>query len=91
MITDPQELSTIAKAAGIKVPDNFNDFELQEFPHFVIFVTAQRGEQLPYPSAAAENAKMIAGLADDKILTVSIEDLIDMGFKFGPPTIVGIN
>ncbi|MNH47349.1 hypothetical protein D3C79_1105370 [compost metagenome] len=53
-------------------------------------MTTQRGEAMPYPTAALENAKLIASLDDETIKIVSIEDLIDLGFKFGAPTIATI-
>lgn len=90
MITDPKQLADIAKEAGIKVPEDINDFELHDHLHFVIFMTTQRGEAMPYPTAALENAKLIASLDDETIKIVSIEDLIDLGFKFGAPTIATI-
>lgn len=90
MITDSKQLADIAKEAGIKVPEDINDFELHDHLHFVIFMTTQRGEAMPYPTAALENAKLIGSLDDETIKIVSIEDLIDLGFKFGAPTIATI-
>ena len=87
IITDPQKLADLAKEGGISVPADINDFELNDYLHFVIFMTTQRGEELPYPTAALENAKLIGSLDDETIKIVSIEDLIDLGFKFGAPTI----
>lgn len=91
VITDPQELAKIAKEAGIDVPENINDFDLDQHIPFVIFMTVQRGEEMPYESAALENAKMIAAIPAEEITTVTIEGLIDRGFKFGPPTIALVN
>lgn len=91
VITDAEQLASIAKQAGITVPENINDFDLDQHIPFVIFMTAQRGEEMPYESAALENAKMIAGIPEEEITTVTIEGLIDRGFKFGPPTIATIN
>lgn len=92
VISKPEALAKIAKEAGIKVPEDINDFELTaDYIHFVIFMTVQKGEEMPYPSAALENAKMIAAIPDEEITTVSIENLIDRGFKFGPPTIALVN
>lgn len=91
VITDPQELAKIAKEAGINVPEDINDFDLDAHVAFVIFMTVQRGEEMPYESAALENAKMIAAIPADEITTVTIEGLIDRGFKFGAPTIALVN
>lgn len=87
IITDPQQLAGIAKEAGIAVPEDINDFELTDHIHFVVFMTTQRGEEMPYPTAALENAKLIGSLTDEEVKTITIEDLIDLGFKFGAPTI----
>lgn len=91
VITEAEKLAEIAKEGGINVPENINDFDLDQHIPFVIFMTVQRGEELPYESAALENAKMIAGIPEEEITTVTIEGLIDRGFKFGPPTIATIN
>lgn len=91
VITDPQELAKIAKEAGIVVPEDINDFDLEGHVHFVVFMTVQRGEELPYEQAALDNAKLIAAISDEDINTITIEGIIDLGFKFGPPTIALIN
>lgn len=91
VITEAEKLAEIAKEGGINVPENINDFDLDAHIPFVIFMTVQRGEEMPYESAALENAKMIAAIPAEEITTVTIEGLIDRGFKFGPPTIALVN
>lgn len=87
IITDPQKLADLAKEGGISVPADINDFFLGDHIHFVVFMTTHRGEEMPYPTAPVENAKLIASLTDEQVKSITIEDLIDLGFKFGAPTI----
>ncbi len=73
-----------ALAAGIKIPDekkyHMGDFDHEEFPHWQVFIAMQLGRRLPSPNAHFANAELIAKIPDDKILTVTKNELLDMGY-----------
>lgn len=49
-----------AKAAGMKVPDDPDNYNKEEYPHFFVFEVCQLGASMPYPSCAFDNASLIA-------------------------------
>lgn len=83
MIAFPQLLANIAKSVGMKVPENADDFDKNEFPHFQVYLSVQLGTAMPNPGAAHENATVIAALSDDQIRKVTVEDLRKLGFREG--------
>lgn len=79
--------SAIAKAAedaGMKVPPaeqlDTVHWDEKEYVHFHVFCVAQLGRPCP-PGAHFGNAKIIAGLSDDEIKTISSEGLLKAGFR----------
>ena len=77
MIAFPGMLLAAAEQAGMKCPPDPNDFDAAEFPHFRVFCSIQLGS---YPGEHWENAKVVAAVPDDQILTVTVAGLINRGF-----------
>ena len=79
-----------AKEAGIKVPDDFGslkrdndvaiDLYLRKFPHFLVYINMQVGRSLPYASSHWDNAKIIAKISDEDILTIDVAGIEALGF-----------
>ena len=68
-----------AKNAGMRVPENVEQYDPNEYPHFHVFCTVQIGAALPYPAAFRDNAHVIAGIHESKIRKVTMEDLMSLG------------
>lgn len=82
MIALASILVPAAKAAGMKVPEDPDNFDGKEFPHFDIFVKAQIGKATRYHGEHWDNAKMIADLSDEKVKEITIEGLMAKGFSW---------
>lgn len=85
MLAFPDMLLAPAQEAGIKVPPDVDDFVKEDFPHFAVYLNAQLGSPLPYPTAHWDNAKIIAGIPEDKIKTVTFKELERLGVSIGYP------
>jgi hypothetical protein len=70
-----------AKVAGIKVPENCEDFSGEEFPHFKVYCIAQLGRPMPYPTVHWRNAEVIAKIPDADIRTTTFDKLVELGFE----------
>lgn len=75
MIAFASMLLAPAQEAGMKVPEDADDFDGAEYPHFQVYLNVQLGSSLPYPSAHWDNAQVIAELSEEKILTITFEEL----------------
>ena len=70
-----------AKKVGMKVPDDTENFSLNEFPHFKVFCCTQ----LQRPMICGEqwdNAKVIMKFSEDEIKLVSLHTLINNGYSY---------
>ena len=83
MIAFPGLLAGPAEEAGMKVPEDPEDFDPKEFPHFSVFLKVQLGAPMPGPTAHWENAKVVASVPDDLIRLVTFKDLLDGGLSIG--------
>lgn len=83
MLAFPMMLVDPAEKAGMRVPDNPDDFDETEYPHFFVFCQVQLGSPMPTPVAHWDNAKVVAELTEDEIKTTTFEDLIERGLQIG--------
>ena len=81
MIVIPSALVPAAEDAGIKVPENLEDFDSDKYPHWHVFMSAQLGVSMPSPGCHFENAKIIAALSDKEVLTITMKQLRAKGFQ----------
>lgn len=81
MIAFPELLVKPATEAGMKVPANVSKYDTSEYPHFAVFCALQLGTAMLYPSVHFDNAKLIAGILDDKIKNITLNDCIELGIK----------
>lgn len=84
MIAFTDMLIIPAKASGMKVPDNAEDYSPEEYPHFYVYERCQIGSPMPNPNSHWNNAKLISIIPDDEIKTVCFADLLEMGLEVGP-------
>lgn len=83
MIALPSMLVDPAKDAGIKVPKNLEDFDSDKYPHWHVFMAVQIGAPQPYPGCHFDNAKVIAALGKNEVLTITMKQLLKKGFIKG--------
>ena len=86
MFAFAEMLVPAAKAAGIKLPEDVNNYNKNEFPHWFIYTALQLGAPMPYMSAHIDNAKIIAGIPEDKLKTMVLSDFEALGINIGYPT-----
>lgn len=83
MIAFDHMLVPAATQAGIKVPENLEEFEVKDFPHWHVFCCLQLGSAMPYPGAHFDNAKIIVSISEEDIMTISAQEIISKGFSYG--------
>lgn len=83
MIAFPAMLIPAAKNAGISYPQNVDDIEIDSFkdthPHFWVYCILQLGRAIRW-GEQWENAKVVAGISDDRLKTMTLEDFAAAGF-----------
>lgn len=80
MIAFPGMLVAAAEQAGMKTPDNPDDFDREDYKHFQVFCNAQLCRPMS-PGEHWDNAKVIAEIPEEEITTVTLADLIDRGVR----------
>jgi hypothetical protein len=83
MIAFATMLAEPASAAGIPVPPDPDEFDRDEFPRFSVFCIMQLGAPMPYPAVVWDNAKVIAGLPEERVKEITYTELVDLGFSIG--------
>lgn len=81
MLAFPGMLINPAKQAGMKVPEDADNFDPNEFPHFKAFCNIQLGQPMPSPTSHWENAKIVASIPQEKIFTITIGEMLNMGIQ----------
>ena len=87
MIVFPQMLSNAAEQAGMKIPPSLGDKDFdveacrEAFPHFFVFCCVQLGRPCRH-GEHFENAKVIARLTDEQIVSVTLKQLIELGLEY---------
>jgi len=81
MMAFPCMLVNPAEKAGIKVPEDPDNFDKQEFPHFYVFCFMQLGRRMPFPDSHWNNAHIIASIPEENIRLVLPEQLLMMGYE----------
>ena len=81
MIAFPEMLVDSATKAGIKVPSDVTEYDKNTYPHWYVFCTLQLGQPMPYWSVHYDNAKVIAGISDDKLKKLTLDEVVALGFN----------
>lgn len=79
MLAFPSMLTSAAKNADMAVPDNPDNYNPDEFPHFHVFCNMQLGVAMT-AGAHWENAKVIAQIPEENLRTVTAGEILDMGW-----------
>ena len=83
MIAFPSMLTGPAVEAGIAVPEDPDDFFPDDYPRFHVFCSAQLGQPMPNPACHWDNAKVVARIPDDALMSITMPELLGMGFQVG--------
>ena len=83
MLAFPEMIAPAAEEAGIKVPEDLENFDPKEYPHWLVFSKVQLGAPMPHASAHWENAKVVAKVPEDKIKLVTLKELEELGLAVG--------
>lgn len=81
MMAFPCMLVKAAQQAGMKVPNDPDDFSAKEYPHFHVFCAIQ----LYRPMRAGEhweNAKIIASLSNERVLNITLGELLEQELMY---------
>ena len=85
MLVFPEMLIEPATKAGIRTPPLSevmnNTWPSHEYPHWTVFCNIQIGGSLPDSSSHHVNAEIISKIPDNKIKTVSVEEMMSMGLQ----------
>lgn len=80
MLMLPELLIEAAQEAGMKTPEDCNNFDFDTYPHFCIFCKVQLGIPVTWGNHW-DNAKIIAKIPQEKLQTLTYEDLLNLGFN----------
>lgn len=82
MMTFPGMIAEAAQRAGMKTPPDPDDkWNPDEFPHFQIFCNIQLARPITW-GEHWHNAKVIAAIPENKLKTITLDDLIAKGLQF---------
>ena len=81
MIVFPSLLAGPAEEAGINLPEDLENYDVNNYLHWHVFSTLQLGRPMPSADAHWENAKVIAKIQGDKIRVVTERDVEKLGFR----------
>ena len=82
MIVYPGMLEEVARRAGMKVPEDPEDFDEEEYPHFNVFCEVQLCRPVCYHGEHEHNARVVAKIPLSKIKKVTLKDLIKAGLVY---------
>lgn len=73
--------------SNLKLPDDFEDYDPEQYPHFHVFMLTHLCQPI-YIWALEENANIIAAISEDEIRQVTFEHLIKKGIVYGVGNLV---
>lgn len=74
----PEMFKVHLSDSNLKCPDNFSEYDKEEYPHFHIFLMSHLETEIRIDSLK-EDADIIAKIPEDKIRNITIGELIDLG------------
>ena len=77
----PELLIPAAKSAGIKLPNDLENFDSEQYPHWHVLCIVMLGMPLDTRTEHFDNANIIALFSNEEILQATMNDLIDKGLK----------
>ena len=75
------------KDSKLKMPDDFENYNPEEYPNFHVFMLMYLGQPIDI-AALEDNANIIAEIPEENIKSVNFNDLLEMGAVFGNGNLV---
>lgn len=82
MMVFPSMLVGACKKAGIKVPEDVDNYDAENFPHFSVFCTLQLCRPMVSLDEHWNNAVIISKLSKKEIETFTLTDYLAKGLSF---------
>lgn len=70
-----------AKEAGIKIPDNPDEYAIPDYPHWHVYCALQLGRRIPTMTEHWSNAKIISAIPDEIIKTITVGAVKALGIQ----------
>jgi len=73
-----------AEQAGMKVPPDVDEWQewREDYPHFFCFCLLQLARPTVYHGEHWDNAKVVAEIPDDEIMTLTLENFLARGLSY---------
>ena len=75
------------KDSKLKMPEDFENYDPEEYPHFHVFILTHLGQPIDV-AALEDNANIIADIPENAIKSVTLNDLMEKGVVFGTGDLV---
>lgn len=75
------------KDSKLKMPEDFENYNPEEYPHFHVFMLTHLGQPIDI-AALEDNANIIADIPENTIKSVTLNDLMEKGVVFGTGDLV---
>lgn len=75
------------KDSKLKMPEDFENYDPEEYPHFHVFILTHLGQPIDIV-ALEDNANIIADIPENAIKSVTLNDLMEKGVVFGTGDLV---
>jgi hypothetical protein len=79
MIVFASALKFHAQNVGMRVPEDVQDYDALQFPHWYVYCLLQLGRPIVGDSVA-RNARIIADIPHNRIEKISYNEIVDLGF-----------
>lgn len=85
MIAFPSLLVEPARQAGISVPEDVDNYNPMEYKRWHLYMIVQLGASMPSPGSHWNNARVIAAIPEDELMTIAFGELVELGLETGHP------
>ena len=80
MMVFPSMIAEAAKRAGMQLPEDIEEFDANQFPHWRVYCNVQLGCAVTWGNHW-ENAKIIAAIPEAELKTLTYWQLEERGFS----------
>lgn len=87
MFAFPGMFAPHIKDSDLKMPEDFDDFDVKEYPNFALFLASHVGFTINIEDLE-NNANIIAKIPEEKIENITMRELWDLGVVYGSGPLV---
>ena len=87
MFAFPRMFYNHIKDSKLKMPEDFENYNPEEYPYFHVFMMTHLGKPIDI-TALEDNANIIADIPENDIKNVMLKDLMEKGVVFGTGELV---